>query len=83
MRTQAIQRSMIMKPTIGFLLCIAAFCLLAMRSSAQDKPLLPDKFPKRAFTPSLSDQSPSNRAPRYSIPGKRASQYTLRMIGVE
>ena len=66
---------MIMKPTIGFLLCIAAFCLLAMRSSAQDKPLLPDKFPKRAFTPSLSDQSPSNRAPRYSIPGKRASQY--------
>jgi hypothetical protein len=37
---------------------------------------LPDKFPKRAFTPSLSDQSPSNRAPRYSIPGKRASQYT-------
>jgi hypothetical protein len=68
---------MIMKTTIGFLLCIMAFCYLPMmQSSAQDKTLLPDKFPKSTFTPYLPSQPVLYRTTRYTIPGKRASQYT-------
>jgi hypothetical protein len=68
---------MIMKSTVGFLLVIAAFCFLSvMRSSAQDRMLPPNKFPKRAIMTSLSSQSLFAHVPRYKIPGKRASQYT-------
>ena len=65
-----------MKTAIECLLCVVAFCFLSiLQSSAQDKTPLSDKFPRRAITPSLSGQPLSNRAPRYTIPGKRASQY--------
>ena len=66
-----------MKTAIGFLLCIVSFCFLpTMPSSAQDKALRPDKFPKPLFTPYVLDQPLSDRAPRYRFPGKKASQYT-------
>ena len=66
-----------MKTAIGFLLCIVAFCFLpTIRVGAQDRTLPLDKFPKPLFAPYVLDQPLSDLAPRYRIPGKKASQYT-------
>ena len=66
-----------MKTTIRFLLCIVGIWFLTTMSlSAQGKPLVPNEFPKRAFTPYLLGQPPSDGAARYRIPGTKASQYT-------
>jgi hypothetical protein len=66
-----------MKSILGFMPFIVAFCLfLTNHSSAQDRPFSPEKLSNRGFGSSLPAQPISDSAPRYRIPGKRASLYT-------
>jgi hypothetical protein len=68
---------MIMKTAIMFLVFVGAFCfVLILRSSAQDKSRLPDRFSKGTVTSNLPNQSLFNRTTPFRITGKRASQYS-------
>jgi len=66
-----------MKTTSGLLVCVSVLCFFPiMRSSAQGNAVMSDKFPTPSLAPHRSTRPAFFPAPRYTIPGKRASQYT-------